>query len=1045
MINIKGNPWLGLNTYTESDKLYGRNSEIVEVTDIILNNVQTIIYGRSGIGKSSLLQAGVFPRLRYEDFFPVYIRLEHNVGDTYIVQIFSRLKDEAEKNDIEIIGDNKLTDLYGILCDIKLRNRKSGFVKFPVYVFDQFEEIFTLTDINHKLQVDKFFSQLASVLNDNLNSSFRIVICLREDYLYFLEQKSVEIPSLKRNRYCLKSLNWEQGREVICFPCTSSVSEETANLILDKIDSDHTNNIAPAILSLFMHELYEKGNGMITKENIQLFGENIIADFYEEGIVSISFASREFLENRLVTSDGYRHSLSLSDALANGVKLEELDNLKTRRIVTIEKVDHNQRFIELSHDVLCPIILKSRDERKHKKEAEQLRAKAKVMKKRQHVILTFLMLALILVGVFAYMFLEIKKQQKGMLINQSRFIAKEAMELAKTEDYKAMALVAEVFPKNVKYPERPLVWEAYEVLRELNDKTIPLETFLVGQKHRINLAVYSPDGHRIVISSSDRTARIWNVDTGECLSVLEGHANDVNSAVFSPDGHRIVTASDDATARIWNVDSEKCVSVLDGHTATVNSATFSPDGHRIVTASMDKTARIWDANTGECTRVFEGHTNDVNSAVFSLDGHRIVTASDDNTVRIWDADLGKCLNVFKGHTAAVKSVAFSPDSHRIVTASYDNAVRIWNVDTGECLSVFEGHRAAVISAAFSPDGHRIVTASYDKTVRIWNVDTGECLSVFEGHTNDVNSAAFSPDGHRIVTASDDATARVWNANYRKCISVLKGHAAAVNSAAFSPDGHKIVTSSSDNTARIWATETSECIGILKGHTNDVNSAAFSPDGHRIVTSSSDNTARIWVTETGECIGILKGHTSKVNSAVFSPDGHRIVTASWNNIVRIWDVETGECIRILKGHTNIVTSAVFSPDGHRIVTSSNDNTARIWNVETGECIDILKRHTFGVNCAAFSPDGHKIVTASSDKTACIWDAETGKCISILKGHIHIVYSAAFSPDGHKIVTTSSDKTVRFWNIPDPQELIDNTLKKLKGYKLSKEDKQRYYLE
>lgn len=69
MINIKGNPWLGLNTYTESDKLYGRNSEIVEVTDIILNNVQTIIYGRSGIGKSSLLQAGVFPRLRYEDFF----------------------------------------------------------------------------------------------------------------------------------------------------------------------------------------------------------------------------------------------------------------------------------------------------------------------------------------------------------------------------------------------------------------------------------------------------------------------------------------------------------------------------------------------------------------------------------------------------------------------------------------------------------------------------------------------------------------------------------------------------------------------------------------------------------------------------------------------------------------------------------------------------------------------------------------------------------------------------------------------------------------
>jgi TPR repeat protein len=150
-------------------------------------------------------------------------------------------------------------------------------------------------------------------------------------------------------------------------------------------------------------------------------------------------------------------------------------------------------------------------------------------------------------------------------------------------------------------------------------------------------AAFSPDGRRIVTTSTDKTTRIWNAADGRQLMTLSGHADVVESAAFSPDGSRIVTASDDKTARIWDAASGRQIMVLSGHSDIVGSAAFSPDGRRIVTASYDKTARIWDAATGEQLEVLSGHTDLVEAALFSPDGQRVVTASDDLTARIWDA------------------------------------------------------------------------------------------------------------------------------------------------------------------------------------------------------------------------------------------------------------------------------------------------------------------------------------------------------------------------------------------------------------------------
>jgi WD40 repeat protein/energy-coupling factor transporter ATP-binding protein EcfA2 len=610
-------------------------------------------------------------------------------------------------------------------------------------------------------------------------------------------------------------------------------------------------------------------------------------------------------------------------------------------------------------------------------------------------------------------------------IKQSLFLAGEARQRSDSGDSGTAVLLAlEALPDAADGISRPYVPEAELQLdsawRDLRERLD------LGPNHAVYSAAFSPDGKRIVTASQDKTARVWDAETGKPIGVpLRGHEDVVYSAAFSPNGKRIVTASWDDTARIWDAETGKPIGEpLNGHGKTVFSATFSPDGRRIVTASRDDTARIWDAETGKpIGEPLEGHDGAVWSAAFSPDGKRIVTASQDKTARVWDAKTGKRIGEpLKGHEDAVYSAAFSPDGKRIVTASQDKTVRVWDAWTGKPIGEpLKGHEEAVLRAAFSPDGTHIVTASLDKTARVWDAETGKSIGEpLRGHEDGVYSAVFSPDGKRIVTASLDKTARVWDAETRKSIGEpLRGHDGFVWSAGFSPNGTRIVTASSDKTARVWDAESGELIGEpLKGHEDEVWSAAFSPDGKRIVTASKDETARVWDAGTGKPIDEpLRGHKGIVFSAGFSPDGKRIVTASQDETARVWDARTGEPIgEPLRGHRDSVYSAAFSPDGRRIVTASQDKTARVWDAWTGKPIgEPLNGHDGPVWSAAFSPDGKRIVTASYDRTARVWDAETGKPIGEpLRGHEDAVLRAAFSSDGKRIVTASLDKTARVWD-------------------------------
>ncbi|MBQ3869460.1 MAG: TIR domain-containing protein, partial [Clostridia bacterium] len=270
----------------------------------------------------------------------------------------------------------------------------------------------------------------------------------------------------------------------------------------------------------------------------------------------------------------------------------------------------------------------------------------------------------------------------------------------------------------------------------------------------------------------------------------EGHTSIINSIFYSPDGKRILTSSGDGTAKIWDASTLQVLGTLKRHEIDVYSASYSPDGKRIVTASDDNTANVWDANSFDMIRSFEGCEQSISSISYSPDGKRIVAASGDKTIMIWDAESFELLATYKGNTENVISILYNPDGTRIIINSNHNTSKVFDTASFEPIGELDGY-----SNNYSPDGKRIVTVSWDHTVKVWDAESFELIGILKG-----NRAAYSPDGKFIITASDYNTVKIWETENYELIVTLEGELAE-----YCPDNTRIVAVTG-NSIKIYETE-----------------------------------------------------------------------------------------------------------------------------------------------------------------------------------------------------------------------------------------------
>jgi small GTP-binding protein len=305
-------------------------------------------------------------------------------------------------------------------------------------------------------------------------------------------------------------------------------------------------------------------------------------------------------------------------------------------------------------------------------------------------------------------------------------------------------------------PAKPLEAEAEATRKLIAEKVIQLDY----KDARIHAYAFSLDGKRVLTGGSDNTVRLWDMETGRCLSVFEGHGSNVFGVAWTVK-HFLSGAFLDNIIRLWDSETGRCLRALKGHMNGVWTVAWATDQRHALSGSADKTIRLWDMKTGRCLCVLEGHTEDVLCVTWSTDLCYALSSSADKTVRLWNVKTGQCLRVFEGHIAMVWSVAWSPDGKRALSGAEDNTVRLWEVETGRCLRVLEGHTARILSVAITSDSRFALSGSDDKSVRLWDMETGHCLAVL-GHRTEIKSVALSADGIHAFSSDSSGGIRVWN-------------------------------------------------------------------------------------------------------------------------------------------------------------------------------------------------------------------------------------------------------------------------------------------
>jgi WD40 repeat protein len=398
-------------------------------------------------------------------------------------------------------------------------------------------------------------------------------------------------------------------------------------------------------------------------------------------------------------------------------------------------------------------------------------------------------------------------------------------------------------------------------------------TVLAGSRSAIEIVHFTSNGRGVVAhaNGSSRPVDLWSTEpTGIRLDLP--HSGELTMAMYSPDGERILTGSRDLMVRVWDARTGQLRKQYPYPTRST-AAAFGPDGTWFVEAlysGESPIARLW-TEAKDTPIELSGHRMPIVVIKVSHDGQQIATASEDGTVRIWDPS-GTYLGSLEHspmtsskrqlHLEGVLDVDWSHDDQLLVTAGADGQAKVWDAKSRALITSLIGHTGAVTSASFSADGAYVLTSGRDGSARLWQAPPAggkgsasprseAPISSLLGHTGAVTRSRFSPTSEFAVTAGDDGSVRVWQVPSGRLVHVLEGHTKPVLDIAISPSGEQIASGGQDWTVRLWNLQQGTLDAVFEDHSGPVVSVGYRSDGRRVVSAGKDSYARVFPTSAEE--------------------------------------------------------------------------------------------------------------------------------------------------------------------------------------------------
>jgi WD40 repeat protein len=298
-----------------------------------------------------------------------------------------------------------------------------------------------------------------------------------------------------------------------------------------------------------------------------------------------------------------------------------------------------------------------------------------------------------------------------------------------------------------------------------------LRSMRISKNSYVHALLFTPDGREVLSAGDDGRLRRWSVDDGKELSTsFDPHPRvSMLSIGVSADGKRIVTSSLDKTAKVWDADTNKLLTTCTcSERIPFVRAALSPDGKIVATGTNQ--VRLWDATTGREIGLLKSRLVFIEALVFSSDSKLLACSGSGNTVKLWNVAERKETATLTGHTKLVMCLAFSADGKTLASASADRTIKLWDLATNKERLTLSGHADPLSSVAFSPDGKLLLSGAgairFDPgrrgEVKLWDATTGKLLTDLRGHTDGVSSVAFSSDGKTVASTARDHTVRLWD-------------------------------------------------------------------------------------------------------------------------------------------------------------------------------------------------------------------------------------------------------------------------------------------